>query len=109
MAVIRENHNRKHMAQKSYHDNRTKAIPKEIATGDLVLIRQLNTLRLPFDPHPYKVGKVKGNQLTLNKGDAKRIWDKNYIKKVAPRRKELIPSWQKLEQWTPTNYQDFEI
>lgn len=66
------------------HDRRTKAIPKQIAIGDSVLIRQKKTtLNVPFDPEPYAVTKVEGNQVTLVRGDSKFSHDKNYVKKIA--------------------------
>ena len=81
MQATRKLHDQKKLKQKKYFDEKHKARPKHVKPGDRVLIKQKKTTTAPpYNPKPFVVTSVKGNQLTLNDGEKKRIRDKNKIK-----------------------------
>ena len=91
-------------------DKRYKAQPKPVYVGDKVLLKQeKSTAKLPFDPHPYNVIKVKESQITAERIGHVRVRDKNYIKVLQPRPPHLAPSRQKPVTPTIAIYGDFDI
>ena len=97
-------HNEKKLLQKQYADARRQPIKKDITPGDLILIKQnKTTTKPPFDPKPYKVTKVKGNQVTANRFDQTKTRSKSHVKRVNERPAHLRPSWQKHPQIEMTN------
>ena len=108
---IRKRHNDKKMKQKHYHDKRHQAKEKPVKVGDQVLIRQKkSTMKSPFDPDPYTVTDVCGNRVEMSRGDGSlRVRDKNQVKVLAQRPKELIPSWESQSQCKTADYSSFEI
>ena len=87
----RARHDEKKMKQKLYFDNKRKARPKTLKSGDQVLIEQKkSTTQPPFDPNPFTVSHTEGNRVFLNRSDGKqRVRDKNNVKKVKPRPSNL--------------------
>ena len=74
------------MKQKEAFDRRHHAQPKEISPGDQVLLKQeKTTTKPPYNPDPFTVEKVEGNRLTLNKGEQRRVRDKNKVKRIPQR------------------------
>ena len=87
IAAVRKTHDEKKRKQKQYFDIKHKARPKNIKQGDKVLLKQKkSTVQPPFNPNPFTVTKVKGNQLTLSDGHRTRVRDKNYVKPVRERK-----------------------
>ena len=92
---IRKNHDEKKLVQKKNFDRRRRAIYKKVNVGDEVLIRQeKTTTRPPFNPNPFKVTAVNGNQITMTDGDKSFKRDKNQIKVYQRRTDDLKPSWE---------------
>ena len=111
LAQIREHHDQKKLLQKKYHDERRKAKNKDISVGDNVLIRQnKTTTKPPFDPKPYTVTNVQGNQISMQRPNgSSRIRDKNQVRKMKARPQELIPSWNRDRKSTIADYSTFDI
>ena len=82
----RQIHDKKKLEQKKAFDKRYHAKPKPISPGDQVLLKQKkSTIKPPFNPEPFTVEKVSGNQLTLSNKGITRVRDKNKVK-VIPQR-----------------------
>ena len=112
MANIRRNHDEKKLIQKQYFDRRRNATEKAVNPGDKILVKQnKSTTKSPYDPKPYKVVQVEGNQVDAVRDNKFRRRDKNSIKVVKPRPEHLIPSWERHAQdkGTYSEYGDFEI
>ena len=65
---MRIHHSNKELLQKPLFDKQHKAQPKPVYVGDKVLSKKEKSItKLPFDPHPYNVTKVKGSQITAQR------------------------------------------
>ena len=105
---IRQKHDSTKLKQKQYFDRRAKE--KTIKVGDNILVKQRkSTTQPPYDPSPYKVTKVKGNQISADRHGKRRIRDKNQIKLLPSRPITLTPSWEHGINVKTTNYNDFDI
>ena len=93
---VRKKHDQKKLKQKDQHDKRHQAKEKLVEIGDQVLIqRKKSTVNSPFDPDPFTVTGVDGNKVSMERKDGtSRIRDKNQIKVVPKRPKDLIPTWR---------------
>ena len=90
VAKTREVHDEKKRKQKSYFDKKHKARPKHIKPGDRVLLKQKKTTTdPPYNPKPFTITKVNGNQLTMEDGTRTRVRDKNNVKLVRERKGRL--------------------
>merc|ERR1712059_96780 len=68
---------------------------RQIKPGDRVLMRQeKTTVRLPYDPKPYKVTEVKGAQVTCRRGGKEKKRPKEKIKIVEERPEYLTTKSQ---------------
>ena len=86
VAQTRKVHDDKKLKQKHHFDTKHKAQPKNIKPGDKVLLKQKKTtIDPPYNPNPFTVTKVKGNQLTMADGTRTRVRDKNKVKLVRER------------------------
>ena len=82
------------MKQKHHFDIKHKACPKTINPDDRVLLKQKkSTVDPPYNPHPFTVTAVKGNQVTMTNGKRRRVRDKNYVKRVRERKhaRHIVP------------------
>ena len=87
VAKTREIHDEKKRKQKQHFDKKHKARPKHIKPGDRVLLKQKKTTTdPPYNPKPYTITKVHGNQLTMDNGTHTRVRDKNNVKIVQERK-----------------------
>ena len=92
------------------HRRDTKRGAKELnyKPGDKVLISQKkSTIAPPFDPNPFKVVKVIGNQVTAQRGNMVRIRNKAKFKLLKERPESLKPSTKPKEN-TPAPADDYE-
>ena len=106
----RKLHDEKKNKQKEYFDKHHGAKTKDIKVGDSVLIaQQKSTINPPFDPKPYIVSDVKGNKITSRRDAQIKIRDKNKLKVLSARRKELQPSWEKSTISPVHDYNSFDI
>ena len=109
-AKVRDYHNAKKLQQKANFDKHHRVKEKHIGVGDKVLIKQTKTTtKPPFDPSPYNVTQVKGNRITAQRHDKKRVRDKNHVKLLKDRPNYLKPSWDKTTSNNSTSYADFDI
>ena len=108
---VRENHDAKKLAQKKHFDKGRRAHPKEVKPGDQILIKQQkSTTKPPFDPRPFTVVGVHGNQIDAQRGATFRRRDKNSVKVLKKRPDHLIPSWERSQQGIEfTDYNDLDI
>ena len=108
---IRRNHDQKKLKQKHYFDKRHRAHEKIVNPGDQVLVKQRkSTTKTPYDPKPYTVLEVNGNQLKLSRDDgSNRIRDKNQVRLLKERPAKLVPSWESDNHSSATDYMSFEI
>ena len=67
-----------------------------------------STVIPPFNPNPFRVTSLKGNQVTIQQNQQIFKRDKNKLKILSERPKYLTPSWSK-EQHHTSQYNDFEI
>ena len=80
------------LVRKQNRDKRRRAKDIEYKLGDKVLMSQKkSTVKPPFDPKPYTVIKVKGNQVTGQRGMAVKIRNKAKFKLLKPRPERLKP------------------
>ena len=108
---IRRNHDQKKLKQKHYFDKRHRAHEKIVNPGDQVLVKQRkSTTKTPYDPKPYTVLEVNGNQLKLSRDDgSNRVRDKNQVRLLKERPAKLVPSWESDNHSSATDYMSFEI
>ena len=87
---MRERHDGAKQKQKEYADNRRRAKDKIIKVRDEVLVQQKKyTVKTPWDPVPFKVTKIIGSKLRVEKDELVRERAKNNIKVLKPRPDEL--------------------
>jgi hypothetical protein len=69
--------------QKRYKDAKSNVRPHNIRVGDEVLILQpVTKTQSRYDPDPYRVTRVRGSQITANRGNKVRTRDAKKFKKV---------------------------
>ena len=80
-------------------------------SGDKILVKQHNsTIKPPFDPKPYTLVRVDGNQIDAERDGTFRRRDKNSVKVLKRRPHHLVPSWEKNRRAIrPTEYQELDI
>ena len=103
-------HDKKKLLQKKYFDRKHRAKPKVLHPGDQVLLKQTKTTtKPPFNPAPFIVTEVEGNQVTITDGDIVKKRDKNKLK-VLPKRKALGHQSDKVVRCEKVRHnQDIEI
>ena len=108
---VRERHDKKKMSQKHYFDKGHRAREKVVKLGDHVLVKQnKTTTKPPYNPNPYTVADVHGNQLVLTREDGScKIRDKNQVRVLKDHPANLTPSWECKSRPPVSNYMDFEI
>ena len=108
---VRKKHDQKKLKQKDQHDKRHQAKEKLVEIGDQVLIqRKKSTVNSLFDLDPFTVTGVDGNKVSMERKDGtSRIRDKNQIKVVPKRPKDLIPTWERRVQQPVYDYASLEI
>ena len=87
---VRERHDGAKHKQKECADNRRRAKEKIIKVGDKVLAQQKkSTVKTPWDPVPFKVTKIIGSKLRVEKDELVRERVKSNMKVLKPRPEEL--------------------
>ena len=77
--------------RKENYDKKKRAKDKEYKLGDKVLISQKKTtINPPFDPKPFQVTKVKGTQVTAERGNKVRVRNQGKMKVIPERPKHLM-------------------
>ena len=108
---IRKEHDAKKMIQKKNFDKGRRVQQKVVKTGDKILVKQQkSTTKPPFDPKPYTVVHVDGNQIEAERDGKFRRRDKNSVKILKKRPQYLIPSWDRTRHAIkPTHYEEQDI
>jgi hypothetical protein len=71
------------LKRKKTFDKKHRAKEQEIKEGDSVMIKQQKTtVKPPFDPKPFTVTKVKGSQVTAERGSKVRVRNKAKVKLI---------------------------
>ena len=68
--------------QKMYKDSKANVKPHNMKIGDRVLIRNQGHARLPYDPDPYTVIRVRGHQITAERKGQQRTRDAKKFKQM---------------------------
>ena len=78
------------LKRKKTFDKKHRAKEQEIKEGDSVMIKQQKTtVKPPFDPKPFTVTKVKGSQVTAERGSKVRVRNKAKVKLIKNRPEHL--------------------
>ena len=110
VAKLRKHHDGKKMQQKKYFDKKNKAWPKKISPGDQVLVKQKKTTTSPpYNPKPFKVEEVRGNQLSLSNGEQKRVRDKNKVKALKKSRYNFRRSKESRKNQTKNSTEESDV
>ena len=69
---------------KEYADQRRQSKTSDMKVGNIVLVQQPKTNKLPtpFNPHPYKVVARKGSMVTAERGSHKITRNVSFFKKI---------------------------
>ena len=88
---VRQYHDNKKLRQKALYDKKHRAMPKDVKIGDQILIKQTKTTTdPPFDPKPYNVIAINGNQVTATRNGQTRKRLKGHIKVIKDRSNHVV-------------------
>jgi len=68
--------------QKRYKDSKPYVRPHSISLGDRVLLKNQGHTKLPYDPHPFTVVKIRGHQITATRNGQKRTRNAKKFKHI---------------------------
>ena len=81
------------LVEKETYDRRKKVQEQEIKPGDKILIKQQkSTIKSPFDPKPFEVTKVIGNEVTATREGKMKVRNKSKVKLLVERPEHLRQS-----------------